>query len=572
MTPPRASAGVGTATVLRAVAIPVCLRVALMVLAVALVAAALPFLPLPLVLPAWLALGLAMALPGAANAAVARGHGLGVLTTANPLHRLRRGAVLRVLVHGVFGIAAGAVLLVRLSAGGGTVWLATGAAGAAALVALRFGRGLVARHYAPVHADAALRRLAVGVGVVAVILTALLAGWLLGPPDPAQSQTGASVLVNEGFALHRLWIGVEAWILGAAVALDLLPPVAEALMATLLLGVSGWAAAALALAAAMHPADRARALAGASDAPTAPPPSRPAMLAAAALAAAIAGSALSMEARLAGLPPEARPSAQLQIAAERIGETFHLPGTYAAIADGRAGLAAQDAAALQSVRAQIDTAFDRMEAGVDPFLDGYYTLWAEYGRMGVAVWGWVSGDAEAALQTHLSTRLNAALDSETHLRPVTELLATSGLADVRATQAAQEAALLAAPLDTVNPARLRLESVFPALAPLPELRSLGFTTQLETRLGASAAVGVLGAVVARRVLQRLAARGVLRLGARALLAAVPLVGGAAALGADQVAIKLEEYLNRAEFRAEIVAAIEEQRQTVLATLDAIASE
>ena len=151
---------------------------------------------------------------------------------------------------------------------------------------------------------------------------------------------------------------------------------------------------------------------------------------------------------------------------------------------------------------------------------------------------------------------------------MTERLASLGLAEARAQQAARETALLGAPLSDINPARLRVEASFPALAPLPELQSLGLSSNLETRLGGSVAMGVLGAVVARRVLQRLVQRGVLRLGARALLATVPLVGTALAVGTDVAALKLEEHYNRADFRAEIVAALEEQRASFIAAIDA----
>ncbi|WP_201156701.1 hypothetical protein [Rhodobaculum claviforme] len=536
---------------------------------VTLAAVALPRLPLILVVPLWLTLGLAAAVPGAANTAVARGHALKTMRTAHPLHRLRRGGLVRVTLWGAAGILAVAVLLVRLSAGGAPGWMGA-AAGVAAVVAVMWsGRGMTARLHAPVHADARLRRHALLAGTAAVVVVSGLAGWWLGPGDPALTRPATSALIAEAFEAQRLWVGVEAWALGAVTALGLLPPMAEAVLAALLLGVSGGAVAALAVAALMQAQDWRRAVATSSDAQEPPPAPPSAVLAVSTLTVLVLAGAFWSERQLFPHPPEARPMAQLQTtAAERIGTAYYPAGTHAEVDAGRATLAAQDAAALAELRTAAEAGFDAMLAGVDPFLDGYYSLRGEYWRMGVAVGGWVRGDPEAALEAHLAGRLNDALDSDTHLGPVTERLALLSLAEARAQQAARETALLGTALSDINPARLRVEASFPALAPLPELRSLGLSSNLETRLGGSVAMGVLGAVVARRVLQRLVQRGILRLGARALLATVPLVGTALAVGTDVAALKLEEHYNRADFRAEIVAALEEQRASFIAAIAA----
>ncbi|MBK5926934.1 hypothetical protein CCR87_06175 [Rhodobaculum claviforme] len=542
---------------------------ALMAAGVTLAAVALPRLPLILVVPLWLTLGLAAAVPGAANTAVARGHALKTMRTAHPLHRLRRGGLVRVTLWGAAGILAVAVLLVRLSAGGAPGWMGA-AAGVAAVVAVMWsGRGMTARLHAPVHADARLRRHALLAGTAAVVVVSGLAGWWLGPGDPALTRPATSALIAEAFEAQRLWVGVEAWALGAVTALGLLPPMAEAVLAALLLGVSGGAVAALAVAALMQAQDWRRAVATSSDAQEPPPAPPSAVLAVSTLTVLVLAGAFWSERQLFPHPPEARPMAQLQTtAAERIGTAYYPAGTHAEVDAGRATLAAQDAAALAELRTAAEAGFDAMLAGVDPFLDGYYSLRGEYWRMGVAVGGWVRGDPEAALEAHLAGRLNDALDSDTHLGPVTERLALLSLAEARAQQAARETALLGTALSDINPARLRVEASFPALAPLPELRSLGLSSNLETRLGGSVAMGVLGAVVARRVLQRLVQRGILRLGARALLATVPLVGTALAVGTDVAALKLEEHYNRADFRAEIVAALEEQRASFIAAIAA----
>lgn len=104
--------------------------------AVALATAAFPFLPAGGAALLCLVLGAAIALPGAAAAAVRRGHDLGRFAETGLVRRALRGGGLRVLCHGALGTALAALLLVRLSAGGPGVWLATGAALPAVLVAV----------------------------------------------------------------------------------------------------------------------------------------------------------------------------------------------------------------------------------------------------------------------------------------------------------------------------------------------------------------------------------------------------------------------------------------------------
>ncbi|NYS24971.1 hypothetical protein HUK65_08185 [Rhodobacteraceae bacterium 2376] len=275
---------------------------------------------------------------------------------------------------------------------------------------------------------------------------------------------------------------------------------------------------------------------------------------------------MSAERSLSATAPEARPAAQAQIAAEWIGAQLHPAGTRDRIADGRARLIALDDATMRELRLQADAGFDAMLDQVDPFLDWYYSLPADYARLWVAVTGAAQGDAEGAIDRYLTTRLTDTLRTDAHLGPLLQDLRAEGLAEARAAQALREAALLANPLDDIDPGRLDVKAAFPAFDPLPELRSIGLSSSVETRVGASAIMGGLGAVIAARVVQRLAAQGVLRLAARALLAALPVVGVVLGVAADKGMLALEENLNRADFRAEITAAIEAQRAEVLAAL------
>ena len=544
-------------------------RAAVGVMAASLVFSAFGLVHMPVVLALilWVALGFVAAVPLAANAAVTLGHSLKTKNPANPFFRLRRSGVLRVLVCGVTGLGAAAILLLHLSQGGVAAWLGTLAGSLTVIAFMLRADGLSQWMNAPVHDAAALRRWAFVAGLAATALVSALLRLLLGLPDPISGPTAASALVAEALAAHRLFEGVMAWVSGYAEALGLLSPLFEALLAALALAMGGAAVSGLTIAALMPEREWTRAVSVASDAPDPPAPHGPALMAGAVLAGIVFLAGLGAETRLAAQEPEARPVAQVQIGVERIGMTLYPSGSHARISAGRAALAEQDTAAMEAMRALVDAGFDAMEEQIDPFLDGYYALSAEYWRIGVALSGWVSGDAEAAMEAHLAARLSTALDSETHLGALADRLDALGLAEARAVLQAEEAALGTQALTGVNPGRLRVVAEFPSFPPLPELRSLGMASRIEARVGGSVAIGTLGAVVAQRVITRLLRRGVLRLGARALLATVPLVGGVLALGTDAVALKIEERNNRADFRAEILAALEAQRAEMLELLD-----
>lgn len=530
--------------------------------------ATLEHLPLVLVLIPWLVLGFLAGVPLAANAAVARGHALKTMSPANPLHWLLRGGVWRVLLFGTLGIFVTGTLLVRLSGGGLGAWIGAMAGGAAALAVMLRGDRLSARLNAPVHDVAWLRRAAIWVGMATTALVSGLASALLSPGDLALSRAPVSLLVAEAFEAHRFLNGVLAWVQGAVVALDVLSPFFEALLAFIVLAMSGIAVAALTVASLMPARDWVRAVAISSDAPASPAPHIPSLLAAAIIAGTVIVGSLRVEMWLSEQDPAARPVAQLQTTAEQIGMRFYPPGTHARIIGGREALAALDEAALVEIRRFVNTGFDAMADQVDPFLDGYYSLWSEYWRIGVAVTGMLQGNAESAMEEHLANRLTAALDRETHLHAINERLAAMGVPAGYGAQEVQEMAMDGMEVIGLNPARIRLVGIFPAFPPLPELRSSGLTSTIEARLSGSVAVGALSTVVARRVVERLLQRGVLRLSARAVLATIPLVGTALAFGTDGVALKLEEHFNRADFRAEIVNSLEAQRAEVLQLLDA----
>ncbi len=520
--------------------------------------------------PAWGAallcggLGLAMALPAASDAALRRGHELSRYAEGGVVRRLLAGPGLRVGRAVAVGTALSAVLLVRLAAGGAGVWVSAALAALAAILVLRLADGPARRVWSGPHAAAGLRGWAQGAGAVAALLGALAAGRSGALPDPGLVPATASVLVAEMVAMHRLWAGAEAWLLGQAVALSVVPPWVATLGVVLGNGAVGLAVARLAIAAQMSSGDLRRAVAPASDAGAPPPPSAPGpgpvtpAVAVAALAVLLASGlgAHWAEARLAPLPAELRPTARVQVAADRIGGAFHAPGTVARVLDGRDGLVRADADLAARLRGATDAGFDRVVANVDPFLDGYYSLWGEYARM--------LDLGRGRLEERLSWRLAEALAAGAPFADLEAMQAEVAALRAAAARLEQDAgALPGARLPPLNPGEVRTLAAIDVLPPPPDLRTPGLTTSVEARAGVSVTAGVIGALVARRVVARLAARGVVGLAVRA----IPIVGVAVGVATDAALVELEEAMNRAAFRAEIVAAIEAQRQAALALLD-----
>ncbi|WP_209425371.1 hypothetical protein [Pararhodobacter sp. SW119] len=546
-------------------AAPVWTSLPALIAAVALAAAVFRFLPAPAAALLCLALGFLMALPGAADAAVRRGHDLRRYTDASLLRRLRQGGVWRVLWPSALGTGLAALLLVRLAAGGPWVWLTTLAAVPAALLPMAALQAIAAREMAGVHRGATQRHVAQLVASVVVLVLSILLGMGQGLSDPT-APTADSALIQQLFALHRLWAGVEAWLWSEAAALGLLPPWLAAGLAAAATGATGWAAAALTLAVRLPPDDRLRALATASDAPAPPAASRAALGAAALLAIAVVAGAHWAESRLGALPVPDRPVSRLQTAAEIIGDRAFVPGTYAEVVAARDRTRALDASGRARIAAQIDAGFDAMHGNVDTFLDAYYSLPAEYLRLVDLGLGWASGQGAERLQRRLDARLISALDADTHLAPVLDSVVLLG--HQMAESDRQVAALIdARRLSGVNPGLLRIEGAHADFPPRPALPSDGLSTTLQTRLGASAATGAVAGWITHRIMRRLAARGALRLAARGLLATVPLAGAAAAIGADQALLMAEERRNRAGFRAEIEAALDAQRAELHGLLD-----
>lgn len=520
----------------------------------------LPVLPDAVAVLAVLGFGAVVALPQAWAGAVRRGHDLRVMAEGAALRSLMAGALLRVGLAGIAGVGAAALAVLRLSEAGLAFW-------ALAALALPLTWGLMAALAPRAAAQAAglhARRMVhlwARLGASGLLLgAASLAGLVLPvAPAPLEGVPVAAPLVAEAQAAARLWAGFEAYALGQAAEFGAWGRgTALAVAAGALAGVF-WALTGLAVALALPRAEWRRALAPASDGPEAPPAGRAGPVAAGVLAVAVLGGAIAAGSWLGARPPEARPVARAQIAAEVIGEALHVAGTAERLAALRAAALAQDAEGQAEVLAALDAGFDAMAANVEGFLDDYYSLIGEYERL----WQWVWG----GLEDHLTTQMQATLQAGAPFAAYEQALALAVAAtEARAAELARaEAALLTASrIDGVNPARLRVVGRHAPL-PLREVRLAGDLAAAQGRWIVSAGTGVVAAAVAQRVVAGLAARGLLGTAARIALRA----GGVlVALGVDAALVELDEYLNRDTFRAEILADIEAQRQAARAALTA----
>lgn len=287
---------------------------------------------------------------------------------------------------------------------------------------------------------------------------------------------------------------------------------------------------------------------------------------------------------------------------DRIGSNYYQQGTLADLEQARLQALQEVQGSLAALEGEIDQAFDQLISNVDTYLDWYYSLAGEYGRLGSLMVG--------ELETYMQNRLTAHLQQDDHFQAVQTTI-QGILANHEQVQRRYQQTALAIMQDRqVDISPTQQISVVNAVAldaimnpPLPaelitlEQRALGST-------GGAAAAGVMSALIVQKITVKVAGKNLFKLAASAMAklvlgkttgslagAGAGAVSGAAlgsvvpgagtALGAvvgglvggvlagisiDKALIELEEYVNREAFRADIVSAIEEARQEFKASL------
>lgn len=554
-----------------------------------------------------------LAVPGmlalATRSALNKGHALRVYRDGGVMQRLLSGAGWRLLFSYLASFAAvlfGLPQLLNMGIEEGLLlivapvvfWLGLG-------VARRVALSQLAAPHASVRALSWAMWPSVGVLLALSLgLELSLAQSLETPLNRTLDATPPSTLVQELRSIAELGEALQVKLSHSITGGGWLAP-----LVTVILTKLGFCLFALSLSAcaAIPPAELRRAFAPASDADS-PPPVRASTLGwtgfmgTLLLMSWLVGAA-TLDGTLLRMAPSQRPSVWLTDAAtlfvkvEQIAGESYQPGTIAALRDiareAGSALEEQHSARLEGL---INAAADGMIANTDVFLDGYYSIFAEYMRLGRMLVG--------GLDEALTEDLQAALGQG----PAPEALA-SALASLNAEGLVQEIAQgTSAEISTllerarvVVPTSARREVVAQCDAP-PCLDLSLMAAQLEQgfseRLLAGGAAGAAGGVVAAVVVKKVAAKGTIKLAAKALTkvltskavagsggvaigaligSVIPVagtvIGGVigglvAGVGADFLMLKLEENWQRDAFRAQIVQEIESWRLEALAELAA----
>ncbi|MFN4158464.1 MAG: hypothetical protein ACK4GO_08695 [Gemmobacter sp.] len=287
---------------------------------------------------------------------------------------------------------------------------------------------------------------------------------------------------------------------------------------------------------------------------------------------------------------------QVVMEVERIGRDLFRPGTIDQI-DRLPAPATGVAEAHANLISMTNRGFDAMVANVDPFLDGYYSLGAEYAR----ILALAKGELEAELQSSLQQALMQGQPFAGYDGAVARLQAAVGADEARARALAGilEGARVTVP-EGVLPRIVAQRESLEGLAAAVDLSRLLQATRERGLASAGGGAAVVAAVVVRRV----AVGNVLRIAATKLAQAVAtrtvgglagffggavigggagsvvpgvgtaagaLIGGiagglAVTVSIDVIAVKIQEAMLRDEFHAQLVAEIEVLRADTLAAL------
>lgn len=284
------------------------------------------------------------------------------------------------------------------------------------------------------------------------------------------------------------------------------------------------------------------------------------------------------------------------IEVDRIGDAYYRSGTAARVRELQAQTLAQMDFQAATLLQRSEAAHDQMVRNIDAFLDWYYSLTAEYLRIGALLTGQLEalmeeqlrnyllrGDAVAELETDLAAQLQAFSELRASLATKTEALLADNRLEPTGAVSVRETLSLAAVLQT------------------PDHRGL---LDLQARSIAGGGAALVSGLVAGKIVAKAVGKGSLKMGAKALTkvasskavsgisgagagaaagaavgSVIPGVGtaiGAAVggvigglvvgLGVEYALLTAEEYFARDTFRAELIEAVEASRAELGALL------
>ncbi len=267
-------------------------------------------------------------------------------------------------------------------------------------------------------------------------------------------------------------------------------------------------------------------------------------------------------------------------------------GTIEEIRSARTDAASLVGAAADELRREVDVAFDRLEnEAVEEYLDWYYSLAGEYGRLWMLLRG-----GTGRLEAHLTEKGNETFGQEERFRGVSAAIERVFVVDGQARTAYESAVRVILDRNRLELGQTQVEIVLTEslediLQPsfyqdfIPAAHRFGVAG-----VGGTAAGAGVARIVAHKVTAKMVGKSLIKLAAKAPVKAlaskvgagalaggvagsvVPVagttvgvvVGVFAAIGGgvaiDGVLLELEEVVGRENFRHEIVAAIREARQ------------
>ena len=307
----------------------------------------------------------------------------------------------------------------------------------------------------------------------------------------------------------------------------------------------------------------------------------------------------ALETQVRARPELQQAFAGARLRVERIGEEYFAPGTIAALERARRVALARLEVSTAELRTSTDAAFAAMAANVDVYLDWYYSLGAEYGRIGHLL----AGD----LDEYMARKFAETLAQDELFRDVERALAANLVASAEANALYERlsANLLAqnrvSPLPEQQVVVVQQLALSEVLTPPEHGELLGVQNRLLLASGGGAMAGVVGGAIAAKLTAKVVTKSSFKLAtqAAAKLAAskaagttlgagagattgaalgsvVPgfgtalgaLVGGllggiAVGVGIDKALIEFEEAVGREALRAELLQALDEARREYL---------
>ncbi|MDR2198685.1 MAG: hypothetical protein LBR53_04395 [Deltaproteobacteria bacterium] len=274
---------------------------------------------------------------------------------------------------------------------------------------------------------------------------------------------------------------------------------------------------------------------------------------------------------------------------------YYDSGILKALADENISIAETVNGLKAELKTEVDKVFDGYQANVDSYLDWYYSLPAEYGRLLTLV----LGEIEEYMAYNLSSRLSSGVDASGIARILARLngLSSSVNLDLLKERYRYTGPVNVKPALVLDSKKFNPGETAPIFIPYQLRRVISATAGLTAGLAAGVLVKRLVEKIVSKIIFKMAAKALAKgaatrgaaygtsaaagsLTGAAVGSVVPglgtgvgaaiggLVGVGTAFLADKIIIELEETISRDEFKTNILNSIKEQRRQIHQLIDA----